>query len=237
MKSLSTENYIKAIYQLQEGQNGTPASTSSLASHLGIAAASVTGMLKRLSATDPKLVEYTPYGGASLTSAGEKMALELIRHHRLIESYLCQALGYTWDNVHLEAEHLEHVISEELEERLASALGDPLTDPHGDPIPDREGHIEQPDYLPLTQLSKGQPASIRRITRQEPELLRYLAELGLTLSTRVQVVSKAPFNGPVSLSVQSHPGSVLALGRDITDKILVLPLSGSAVEVADGKSN
>lgn len=225
MNSQSTEDYLKAIYQIQEKQNGEPVSTSSLASWLKVANASVTGMVKRFSSGDPKLVEYEPYAGVTLTPAGEKMALEVIRHHRLIESYLIQALGYSWDEVHEEAERLEHVISEAMEERIARALGDPITDPHGDPIPDREGHLPYLNTFPLTQLPDGQSAIIKRILDQEPDLLRYLADLGLTLSARVQILSKAPFGGPVSMALTSHQGSILALGREVTDKILVQPIS------------
>lgn len=225
MKSQSVQDYLKAIYQIQEGQNGEPVTTSGLATRLGIASASVTGMLKRLASSEPQMVQYAPYNGVTLTTAGEKAALELIRHHRLIESYLNQALGYPWDRIHEEAERLEHVISEELEERIAAALGYPTTDPHGDPIPDREGNLPHPGYLSLTLLPENQPATIQRVTGQEPELLRYLTALGMVLSTPVRVISKAPFNGPISLVIGGHAERVLALGREVTDKILVLPES------------
>lgn len=230
MRSKSNEDYLKAIYFIQEQQNGQPVSTSSLASRLGVASASVTGMLKRFAAEDPKLVEYEPYSGVTLTLAGEKMALEVIRHHRLLESYLCQMLGYSWDEVHEEAERLEHVISEEMEERLATALGDPVTDPHGDPIPDREGNFHQPAYQCLTDIPNGQPVEIRRVVGQEPEMLRYLAELGLVLSTQIEIVSKAPFNGPITIRVIGSQQSTLALGRELAEKIFVMPLSNIVTE-------
>lgn len=230
MRSKSNEDYLKAIYLIQEQQNGQPVSTSSLASRLGVANASVTGMLKRFAAEDPKLVEYEPYSGVTLTKAGEKMALEVIRHHRLLESYLNKMLGYSWDEVHEEAERLEHVISEEMEERLAIALGDPITDPHGDPIPDREGNFHQPVYQTLTDIPNGQHAEIRRVVSQEPEMLRYLTELGLVLSAQIEIVSKAPFNGPITLRVIGSQASTLALGRELAEKIFVMPLSNIVTE-------
>lgn len=224
MKSQSTEDYLKAIYQIQEKQNGKPVSTSSLAAWLGVANASVTEMIKRFSAAEPSLVAYEPYEGFTLTVAGEKKALEVIRHHRLIESYLSQALGYSWDEVHEEADRLEHVISEAMEERMAKALGDPTSDPHGDPIPDREGNLHVPNTIPLTQHEEAQPAAIQRVIGQRPDLLRYLAEQGLNISTRIQIVSKAPFNGPISIQIIGSPGPVLALGWDVADQILIQPI-------------
>ncbi len=221
MKSESIEDYLKAIYQIQEEQDGAPVSTTSLAERLGITNASVTGMLKRLSGADPKLIDYERYRGASLTPDGLKSALEIVRHHRLIESYLSQKLGYSWDQVHEEAERLEHVISEEMEDRLAAALGDPVTDPHGDPIPDREGRLHLPAYQPLADTPTGQPVEIRRIVGQEPEFLRYLAGLGLALDTRLQIDSKAPFNGPLSIHIMGATPAPLALGREVAAKILV----------------
>jgi DtxR family Mn-dependent transcriptional regulator len=190
-------------------------------------------MIKRFSSADPKLVEYEPYGGVTLTEAGQRIAVEVIRHHRLIESYLCQMLGYSWDEVHAEAERLEHVISEEMEERMAQALGYPTADPHGDPIPDREGNFQKLDAFPLSQLAADQPAVIQRVTGQEPDLLRYLTEQGLTLTTRIQVVSTAPFNGPITLRVFGATETTLALGREVADKILILPLAVSQQEHPD----
>lgn len=230
MRSKSNEDYLKAIYLIQEQQNGQPVSTSSLATRLEVANGSATAMMKRFAAEDPKLVDYEPYSGVTLTRAGEKMALEIIRHHRLLESYLCQMLGYSWDEVHEEAERLEHVISEEMEERLAVALGDPITDPHGDPIPDREGNFHQPAYQSLTDIPDGQPAEIRRVVGQEPEVLRYLAELGLVLSTQIEMVSKAPFNGPITVRVIDSQAATLVLGREVAEKIFVMPMSNTVTE-------
>jgi DtxR family transcriptional regulator, Mn-dependent transcriptional regulator len=230
MKSQSMQDYLKAIYQIQENQNGNPVSTSSLAEWLGVTSASVTGMVKRFSSSDPKLVEYEPYAGVTLTDAGQRIALEVIRHHRLIESYLSRMLGYSWDEVHEEAERLEHVISEAMEERMAKAMGYPITDPHGDPIPDREGNFLKLDAFPLSQLPDEQQAIIKRVVGQEPDLLRYLTEQGLTLSTRIKVVFKAPFNGPINIHVFGPSETNLALGREVADKILILPLTASPQE-------
>ena len=230
MKSESIEDYLKAIYVIQESQHDSPVSTTSLASHLGIANASVTGMLKRLSSMDPPLVKYEPYYGVSLSPDGYKYALEIIRHHRLLESYLSQKLGYRWDEVHDEAERLEHVISEDLEERLAMALGNPSTDPHGDPIPDRDGNYRQLAYQPLADIPDGQSVEICRVIGQKPELLRYLAELGLVLSSKVEVVSKAPFNGPITVRFIDSQLPVRVVGREVAEKIFVLPISTTVTE-------
>jgi DtxR family Mn-dependent transcriptional regulator len=198
---------------------------------MGVANASVTGMLKRLSSSQPKLVNYERYGGATLTPEGRQAALEIIRHHRLIESYLSQKLGYSWDEVHAEAERLEHFISEEMEDRMAAALGNPTIDPHGDPIPDRNGRIRPSDLVPLTDFPEGKPAAIGRITRQDPELLRYLSEHGLRLSARILVRSKAPFKGPVSIQVRDAGGAVLPLSWEVAERIWVKPESSSLTEI------
>ena len=142
------------------------------------------------------MVEYTPYRGVNLSEAGEKIALEIIRHHRLLELYLAEALGYSWDEVDAEAEKLEHVISEEFEDRIDEILGFPTIDPHGAPIPSRKGDIYHRTSLPLSQLQAGQSAIVQEVSDQNPELLRYVEDLGLKLGTRMQVQERAPFNGP-----------------------------------------
>jgi DtxR family Mn-dependent transcriptional regulator len=195
-------------------------------------------MLKKLSAANPSLVVYEPYGGVTLTPDGERKALEVIRHHRLIECFLNQALGYTWDEVHAEAERLEHVISEELEERIAAHLGHPRLDPHGDPIPDREGNVVILATQRLSELSPGQTAVVQRVSSRDPELLRYLDTLGLTLDAHLEVMEKGPFNGPLMIRVTGghaglsdvrSPGQVTqlserihALGREVTDQVFVI---------------
>jgi|WetSurMetagenome_2_1015567.scaffolds.fasta_scaffold35747_3 DtxR family transcriptional regulator, Mn-dependent transcriptional regulator len=232
MRSESVEDYLKTIYLIQEEQNDSPVSTTSLAARLGVANSSVTGMLKHISSLEPKLVDYEPYYGVRLSPEGLKTAREITRHHRLIESYLSEKLGYSWDEVHAEAERLEHVISEEMEERMAIALGNPATDPHGDPIPDRNGLFTQVDYISLAKIPAGQPGEIRRIIGQEPDLLRYLTSQGLVLSTRLIVESRAPFNGPINIRMIGTSETQKTLGREVAEKIMIMPLTVAAMENA-----
>lgn len=202
--SKAIEDYLKAIYTLQH-QHTQAVTTSSLAEHLGVRPASVTGMLKTMA--DMHLVTYTPYYGVALTPPGEKIALEVVRHHRLIELFLVEALGYSWDEVHEEAEQLEHHISEKLEARIAARLGDPAFDPHGDPIPTLEGALPSRSQRHLGDLSVGCGGVIERVSDQDPRLLRYLADLGLVPGASVVVIASAPFDGPVSVRVSGadHP--------------------------------
>jgi DtxR family Mn-dependent transcriptional regulator len=218
--SSAVEDYLKAIYEIQSESGVDRVSTSALADCLGVARASVTGMLKKLNQMDPKLVDYIRYQGVKLTPAGEKIALEVLRHHRLIELYLSEALGYSWDEVHHEADSLEHVISEEFEDRIAKLLGHPQVDPHGEPIPDRDGNIIQLDEIQLTQLEVNQPAYITRVSDHDPEMLRYLEELGFTLRTPIEVTEKAPFSGPLHIRLVGTD-EVHALGRQVTDYVFV----------------
>ncbi|HMQ35101.1 MAG TPA: metal-dependent transcriptional regulator [Chloroflexaceae bacterium] len=190
------EDYLKAIYTLQ--QQGA-VTTSLLGEQRGSKPGSVTGMVKKLA--EMNLVRHTPYQGVELTAAGERVALEVIRHHRLLELYLVEALGYSWDEVHEEAEKLEHHISEKLEARIAAHLGHPTFDPHGDPIPSLEGELPQSDDLRLADLKVAERARIVRMRDQSAERLRYLADLGLVPGAAVEVTASAPFDGPVSLRV------------------------------------
>jgi len=183
MLSESIQDYLKAIYELRH--ENERATTNALAARLGIAAASVTGMLKKLA--EMKLVEYEPYQGAALTPAGEKIALEVIRHHRLIELYLTEAMGYSWDKVHAEADRLEHAISEEFEDKISSMLGNPTVDPHGDPIPTKSGEIAASSRSTLSDAADGATVRIERIRDEDPSLLRAVAELGLMPQTVVSV--------------------------------------------------
>ena len=201
--SPAIEDYLKAIYTL--GLTTSQVTTSLLAEHIGFKPASVTGMLKTLA--ELNLVSYTPYHGVDLTVAGRRIALEVVRHHRLIELYLVEALGYSWDEVHDEAEALEHVISEKLEARIAARLGHPSFDPHGDPIPTLEGTLPAGEDVSLARLLVGDTAEIVRVCDQHPERLRYLADLGLVPGANVEVVASAPFDGPVSVRVGDmvHP--------------------------------
>jgi DtxR family Mn-dependent transcriptional regulator len=189
----SVENYAKAIYALQE-RNGF-ATTSGLAERLGVTPASASGMVKKLDTLG--LVAHVPYKGVRLTDDGERVALEVLRHHRLLELYLAQDLGVPWDRVHDEAEVLEHVLSEELEEAIAAKLGNPTRDPHGDPIPTRDGRVEKQDTESLQALEPGQGGLFVRISDSDPEMLRYLSERGIAPGDEFEIVDKQPFGGPV----------------------------------------
>lgn len=216
MMSHAVEDYIKAIYEIEEdfGQ----VTTSLLAVHLGVAPASVTGMIQKLARARPRLVNYERHRGVSLTAAGRKIALEVIRHHRLLELYLAEALGYEWDKVDAEAEKLEHVISEEFEDKIAALLGDPAYDPHGDPIPGKDGSVQEASRLALTDAAAGQTVRVARVRDDDPAFLRYLAELGITLQTPLIITGKSPFDGPLHVTVGKRAH---ALGRIVTDKIFV----------------
>ncbi len=183
MLSQSIQDYLKTIYELR--QHSDRVTTNALAERLNVAAASVTGMIKKLA--EMKLVEYEPYQGTRLTETGEKMALAIIRHHRLIELYLTAAMGYTWDRVHEEAERLEHAISEEFADKISSLLGDPQIDPHGDPIPRKDGTVAATSTLTLNLVPAGQTVRIERVRDEDPSLLRRVAELGLTPGVVVSV--------------------------------------------------
>ncbi len=211
------EDYLKAIYHLEQKQER--ATTTAVAEAMGVSAASATNMLKRLA--ELKLVDYTPYQGVRLTEAGRKIALEVIRHHRLLELYLAQALGMPWDKVHEEAERLEHVISEELEEAIARALGYPTVDPHGDPIPDRDGTMTTPSAHTLADIPENVPARVARVHCQQPEILRYLGDLGIYPGTHILVREKAPFQGPLLIEVEGQTHAIShAIAREIDVEIL-----------------
>lgn len=222
MHSQSVEDYLKAIYELVCEGDEAWVPTTMLAQALQLAPASVTAMLKRLSAMNPPLVLHELYHGAQLTEDGKKVALEVVRHHRLLESFLSTALGYSWDEVHAEAHRLEHVISEEMEDRIARYLGQPARDPHGSPIPRRDGAVEALDDIRLTDLPANRPAQIRRVMDHDPALLRYLSELGLTLGTRVEVAGRAPFQGPQHVRLLGT-SVVHAIGAGVTDHVFVVP--------------
>jgi DtxR family Mn-dependent transcriptional regulator len=176
-------------------------------------------MLQKLAGQRPSLVKYERYRGARLTAAGQRAALQIVRHHRLIESFLSQRLGYGWDEVHSEADRLEHVISEELEERIAAQLGHPDVDPHGEPIPSRDGQVVPRTEIPLTQLEPGQRAYVSRVPDEEPELLRYLSRIGLHLHAPVEVLERGPFDEPVRVRVGG--AGEANLGRAVTDRVFV----------------
>lgn len=193
------EDYLKAIYALQQ-QRGV-VTTSLLGEQRGSKPGSVTGMVKKLA--EMNLVTHTPYQGVQLTPAGERVALEVIRHHRLLELYLVEALGYSWDEVHEEAEKLEHHISEKLEARIAARLGHPTFDPHGDPIPSLEGELPVSNDVRLADLTVADQGRIVRVRDQSAERLRYLADLGLVPGATVEVTASAPFDGPITVRLHA----------------------------------
>ncbi len=191
------EDYLKVAYRLQ--QEDGPVSTQRLADELGISGPSVTNIVKRLD--DLQLVIHTRYHGMELTAAGQRIALEVLRHHRLLELYLKESLGYDWDQVHAEAERLEHHVSEELEARMDSILGFPTVDPHGDPIPSREGIIASVPATRLVDLDAGDRARVSRVSDRDPDQLRYLGELGLFPGVDLIVQEKLPFDGPLRIAI------------------------------------
>jgi DtxR family Mn-dependent transcriptional regulator len=194
VRCTAVQDYAKAIYAL-ERRGGETVTTNALAERLGVTAASASGMVKRLG--ELGLVEHQPYHGVSLTEDGRRVALEVIRHHRLLELYLVQSLGVPWDRVHEEAEVLEHVLSEELEELIAAKLGDPTLDPHGDPIPTRELKLEEPATKSLQALEVGARARFARVSDSDPNMLRFLADRGIAPGSELEVIDKQPFGGPL----------------------------------------
>jgi DtxR family Mn-dependent transcriptional regulator len=213
----SIQDYLKNIFELTE--EGSPASTNDLAARLGIAPASVTGMVQKLASAEPPLVNYRRHHGVTLTSEGERAALEVLRHHRLLETWLVQSLGYTWDEVHEEACRLEHVISEDFEARMAAALGYPERDPHGDPIPDADLVMPSDETRPLASLRQAQKAVVLRVNDEDPALLRHLDELGLVPGAQLEIMTYSLFDNNLTISVVGRPSTVVGLA--ITSKIFV----------------
>ena len=216
MASPSVEDYIKAIYTAQNA--ATHVTTQELAERMRVSAPAVSKMLKRL--TQLRLALHTPYHGVKLSETGEKMALEIIRHHRLLERYLTEALGYSWEDVHAEAERLEHHISEEFEERIDALLGHPTTCPHGDPIPTRDGVIVATDDYALSQQNARAPLTIRRVRDTDATLLRHLKELGLLPGTAIEFVEQEPFGGAYLVRVG---GKSVRVAPQAAQQIFVSP--------------
>lgn len=214
--SEAIEDYLKAVYTLALRSEGSVA-TGDLAQRLGVTPATATAMLKRLDGLG--LARHRPYHGVSLTPAGERVALEVIRHHRLLESYLSDALGMPWDRVHGEAEILEHYISEELEDLIAAKLGDPSHDPHGDPIPGPDLALpSEGESRPLDTLHEGEAATFTRVSDSDPRMLRYLAELGIRPGARILLKGRQPFGGPLFIEVD---GAEHALGGELVHRMRV----------------
>jgi DtxR family Mn-dependent transcriptional regulator len=193
------EDYLKTIYKIELEES--PVRTTAIAKALGVEPASVTGVIKRLAELD--LLEHQPYKGVTLTPSGRKVALSVIRRHRLVELYLTQSLGYSWDEVHDEAERLEHAVSDKFIERIAAILGHPESDPHGSPIPTREGTIAPRVGHPLSTLVAGQNGMVARVSDDDPALLRYLATLGIQPGSEVRVRDVAPYGGPIHIRIDN----------------------------------
>ena len=212
------EDYLKAIYDLE--RVGEPATTNDIALRLGIAPASVSGMVRRLA--DQRLITHEPYHGVRLTNHGRRAALRTLRRHRILECYLTEVLGYPWDRVHEEAEQLEHAASEELIERMAAALGDPVQDPHGAPIPTRDGRVEEATLRTLAEVAQGERLRVRRVEDDDAERLRYLAELGIRPGALVRILDKAPFDGPITVWVDDAAGGATrAIGVGLAQQVFV----------------
>jgi DtxR family transcriptional regulator, Mn-dependent transcriptional regulator len=214
--TISTQDYLKNIYELTE--NGDSASTNALAKKLNISAPSVTGMVQKLASSKPALVEYQKHQGVTLTREGKRAALEVIRHHRLLEAWLVQTLGYSWDEVHEEAERLEHVISEDFERRIAAAMGHPTRDPHGEPIPTADLKMPLDASTPLSALRPQQTAIIKRVVASDADLLRYLEGLDLIPGNQIEVMDYSPFDHNLTIKVGRKS---FVLGLSITSRIFV----------------
>lgn len=216
--SRSEEDYLKAIYGLSE--SGDPASTSAIATVLDIQPASVTGMVKRMA--ESGLLEHIPYKGVRLTDRGTREALRVLRRHRILETYLCERLGFSWDDVHAEAERLEHAASDRLVERMAAALEFPSYDPHGAPIPTKGGQIEPTDPATLADTRLGDRVRIRAVRDEDSETLRSIAEEGLLPGVRVEVRSRPSVEGSIDVSLGGG-GGLRSIERELARQIYVVP--------------
>jgi DtxR family Mn-dependent transcriptional regulator len=212
----SIEDYLKTIYELE--QEGSPAQTSAIAEALSVAPPSVSGMVKRLS--EVGLLRHVRYRGVQLTEQGREAALNLLRRHRIVESYLTSKLGYDWDSVHEEAERLEHAVSDELIERMAMALGNPRYDPHGAPIPSKDGLVEQTEYIALTEVSVGDMAELKMVSDKDPARLRFIASLGLKPGVTFEVKARQPFRGPTTVRTVGPPAREQVIGHELAEMLL-----------------
>lgn len=201
MVTHAVEDYLTMIYKLS--YEGGEATTTSVADNMGVSKASVTDMFKKMAKS--KLIIHEPYKGVKLTRSGEKVALEVIRHHRLVELYLKEAMGVSWDKVHDEADKWEHILSEDIEDRIVEMLGNPTHDPHGAPIPTKDGHVQNEKFTPLSEAQEGEKLLVRLVEDSDPEKLRYLAEKGIYPQTVIEVKEVQPFEGPLTLDVEGSP--------------------------------
>jgi len=215
--SRSVEDYLKVIYALSE--KGAAASTSEIASTLEVQPASVSGMIKRLA--EFGYVDHAPYRGVRLSERGTREALRIVRRHRILETYLSQRLGYSWDDVHEEAERLEHAASDALIDRMAAALEHPRHDPHGAPIPTRAGVVETIDHPNLAEVAVGSRVRIRAVQDEDSDRLRYLEARGLLPGVLLSIDARAPFNGPITVRVGGQRGSIQTIGHDLARRIRV----------------
>lgn len=216
--TFSEQDYLKSIYELTA--DGKLASTNAIAARLGVSAASVTGMLQKMATVRPALVMYKKHRGVHLTVSGRRAALEIIRHHRLLETWLVQTLGYSWDEVHREAEQLEHVMSEDMENRIASALGNPERDPHGEPIPSANLIMPRDPSIPLSELVAGQEARVRRAEASDEGVLRRLDAVGLHIGSVVKVMSRSEYDRLLTVQVRGQSKPV-TLGPALTERVYV----------------
>ena len=213
--SQAVEDYLKVIYVLES--DGTGTTTTNIAEMMNVSSASVTNMLKRLSTLG--FIEHKSYRGAHLTDAGRKIALEVLRHHRLLELYLKEVMGYSWDEVHEEAEKLEHHISEQFEDKIAELLNHPTHDPHGDPIPTKDGVVPEKASLPVSDAELNQPYIIGRVYGHDPEFLRYLEKLGIIPGVKLTLIEKNPFNGPIKVLLEEDE---LTIGFNIAEQVFLV---------------
>ncbi len=214
----ASQDYLKAIYRLS-AKNGR-ASTNQLAQQLNIKPASVTNMLKKMAVSDPPLVEYKKHHGATLTASGERAALEVLRHHRLLEMFLHEILGFSWDEVHDEAERMEHCISEQMENKIAILLGHPEHDPHGSPIPDGNLNVAPTAQLAMSTLRKGDTAVVRRVRDEDNAMLRYLDKLGLRPNVQFTIINHTPFDNNLYVQLDGETDSII-VGHPISDNVFV----------------
>jgi len=215
--TISIQDYLKHIYELTE--QGESASTNALAKKMNVSAPSVTGMVQKMASAKPALVEYQKHQGVTLTKEGRRAALEVIRHHRLLEAWLMQTLGYSWDEVHEEAERLEHVISEDFEMRIAAAMGHPLRDPHGELIPTADLKMPLEELTPLSALRPGQSGTVRCVKAADTELLRYLESLSLVPDAAIEIKEYSQFDHNLTVKVTGR--KAIVLGLNITHKIFI----------------
>lgn len=213
------EDYLKAIFELS-GPAGEAATSNAIAQRLGVSAPSVTGMLQKLSTGRRACITYQKHHGARLTSEGRKRALRIVRRHRLVELFLCQVLGYSWDEVHQEAERLEHFISEKLEDRIAQRLGNPEFDPHGDIIPGKDGTLPERKTMLLADVPPGRSVLVCSVSDRDPEILRYLERIGLTPNRLLVVIDHGPFEGPIAVRLHDE-ADIRALSPRLAAAILV----------------